>query len=296
MLTILLTWEQGGGLGHIIPLLPVAAGLANRGHRVFVAVRDLSRARSVFSDERIHLLQPPQKNSPPQNPILPSFTLAHIFHNIGYGDLDELASMADAWSSLYNLINPDLILFDHSPTALLAARGLRAKKALIGHGFCAPPDVSPLPNLCTWLPSNPQELLRDEMRVLDVMNQLLGRRGQRPMERIPQMYREADEKFLTILQELDHYPNRKNARHWGPWHQDGGAPPRWPQGRGRKIYAYLQAYPELPHLMGILADFGQPTLVYIDSLHPQNRASLQAPNILFGDRRLNICPGGAEYE
>jgi hypothetical protein len=38
------------------------------------------------------------------------------------------------------MVRPDLVVFDHSPTALLASRGLPMRRALIGSGFCCPPD------------------------------------------------------------------------------------------------------------------------------------------------------------
>lgn len=44
MATVLVTWELGGGLGHLLPLEPLVRGLSERGHRVAVALRDLSRA------------------------------------------------------------------------------------------------------------------------------------------------------------------------------------------------------------------------------------------------------------
>jgi hypothetical protein len=35
---VLLSWELGGGAGHLINLLPLAKGLAARGHKVFAAM------------------------------------------------------------------------------------------------------------------------------------------------------------------------------------------------------------------------------------------------------------------
>src|SRR5689334_17322175 len=101
MSTILFTWEQGGGLGHMIPLLPVASALAQSGHRVFLALRDISRARAIFTDENIQILQAPVKLEGPREPILPSMTFAHILHNIGFGEAVELGAAVDAWRHIY---------------------------------------------------------------------------------------------------------------------------------------------------------------------------------------------------
>jgi len=47
---IVLTWELGGGLGHMMNLRPLAAELVARGHEVFIAAGDLSRAIDVLGD------------------------------------------------------------------------------------------------------------------------------------------------------------------------------------------------------------------------------------------------------
>ena len=66
---------------------------------------------------------------------------AHLLYNNGFYDADSLKATVQAWRELYETVRPDLIVFDHSPTALLAACGFQAKKALqtssvvyIGHG------------------------------------------------------------------------------------------------------------------------------------------------------------------
>jgi hypothetical protein len=42
--TILLAWELGGGLAHVINLLPLAQGFSQRGHRVYAALKDIGKA------------------------------------------------------------------------------------------------------------------------------------------------------------------------------------------------------------------------------------------------------------
>src|SRR4051812_31404706 len=97
---------------------PIVQGLIKRGHTVIAAVRDLSRAASVLGDCAILLLQAPFKMGPARNEILMPLTLAHLLHNVGFGDEVELRVLAGAWRAILEMVGPDLIICDHSPTAL----------------------------------------------------------------------------------------------------------------------------------------------------------------------------------
>ena len=80
-----------------------------------------------------------------------------------------------AWRSLFDAIAPDLLLADHAPTALLAARGRPGlRRALIGSGFFQPPAQQPLPSLREWERVPAQRLAQSETRVLDTCNAVLA--------------------------------------------------------------------------------------------------------------------------
>ena len=49
MATVLLNWELGGGLGHMMQLAPLARALVARGHKVYVALRDVAGAEAAFA-------------------------------------------------------------------------------------------------------------------------------------------------------------------------------------------------------------------------------------------------------
>jgi len=93
MATILFTWELGGGLAHLIHLLPLARGLRQRGCRVAIALRDLSRAERVFAGLDLAYLQAPFKTRPSHAPIDPPRSFPHILHNSGFADAAELRAM-----------------------------------------------------------------------------------------------------------------------------------------------------------------------------------------------------------
>src|SRR5208337_884725 len=143
MAKVLLTWELGGGSGHFVNLRPLVCGLEAAGHAVCVAVRQLSRGPALLGGKAVSFLQAPFKADVPKNVLPMARTFAHILHNIGFGEAAELALRVDAWRNLIDAVGPDLIVFDHSPTALLAARGGKARRVLLGDSFCTPPDCSP---------------------------------------------------------------------------------------------------------------------------------------------------------
>ena len=59
MAKILVVWELGGGLGHVSRVRSVVDSLADRGHRVVVALRDVSHATSVFRNPEVWIAQSP---------------------------------------------------------------------------------------------------------------------------------------------------------------------------------------------------------------------------------------------
>ena len=132
MAQILFAWELGGGLGHLTPLVPLVRRLRECGHRVVAAARDLSRIDTLFAGIDVTYLQAPVKMARSADQFDPPRTFAHILHNNGFAQPAELRAMAGAWRSLYRLVDPDLVVFDHSPTALLAARDLPARPPLCG--------------------------------------------------------------------------------------------------------------------------------------------------------------------
>jgi hypothetical protein len=99
----------------MMQMLPLARELRRRGHRVFLALRDLAQASSVFTAEvaregpcpPLTLLQAPIKVRKPAEPFRPPFTFAHILHNTGFGDPRELSGLVAAWRGLFALVEPD---------------------------------------------------------------------------------------------------------------------------------------------------------------------------------------------
>jgi len=288
MVTILFTWELGGSLGHVTQIAPLVKGLQSAGHHVTVALREPRRAAGLFDQSDTTLLQSPFKPPTANPPIATPRTFAHVLWNAGFGDPNELQVLTEAWEKLLNSVAPDMIVFDHAPTALLAARGRKVKRVVLGNGFCCPPDCSPLPDLRSWMPPMPEQLQQTEQQVLDCMNQVLERRHAAPLERITQLYSQVDDTFLTTQAEFDHYPDRTGARYRGPWPLSGGGTPIWPAGSGKRIYAYLSPFPGLPKVLHALQAAGYPTIVSMGAADTNMLTRFNAPNLRFEQQPLDL--------
>jgi hypothetical protein len=263
MARVLVAWELGAGWGHVARLRPLATALRQRGHEVVVALRDIAVTGKLFVREGVPCLAAPFKLGWPENSIRPAQTFAHVLHNVGFASFDELDSLACAWESLFDLIDPDVIVFDHSPTALLASRSINAKRVLLGDGFCCPPAGESLPPLAPWRSVDIAKATTDESRTLAIANRILKVRGLRPLDRLADLYQDADAQFLTTFAELDHFGPRQDGAYCGPGVCSLGRSVEWPIANSNaRAVAYVRPTPQLPTLIKALNSHGIETLMY----------------------------------
>ena len=215
---------------------------------------------------------------------------------VGFSDRQLLLNLTDAWRALFDLVKPDLIVFDHSPTALLASRGLAAKRVLVGSGFFCPPDQHPLPNLRPWINTDLDALLQHELAVLQSMNWVLAAQDQPPLKRVAQMYAEVDEVLLTTFGELDHYATRRDGRYWGAWTEVAGVPPEWPAGSGKRIFAYLKPFPQIADFLELFKRLGHRTIVHPDGIGPEIQRRFEGGGIHFESRPVDLRRVGRECD
>lgn len=289
MANILIAWELGSGLGHLTLHREPAIRLCKRGHRVVFAARHLRPAHAVFRGTPVKVVQSPGVHSPPPDVIELAMAYAQLLHNMGYSTVGELAGLVRGWQDLIDLVDPDLLVADHSPTALLASRGHRARRVVFGNGFSLPPDRHPVPSLVPGGPVSDADVKATEDRVMGRVTQVLADAGLPALDHIGQIFGDVDGVVLTSLAELDHYPQREQAEYWGNWTRgDLGAAPDWPPGEGPRIFAYLKPFPAADALLAALEQRGHPTLIYAPSLSPRQRQAKRAPNLRFSDAPLAI--------
>jgi hypothetical protein len=108
------------------------------------------RAEDIIGRHGITMLQAPIWQGALLDPPHPPISYTEILFFYGYLDASRLTAMISAWISLISLIEPDIIIADHAPTALIAARVLGIPRTTMGPGFFLPPDTAPLPSMRPW--------------------------------------------------------------------------------------------------------------------------------------------------
>lgn len=287
MASILYAWEFGAGLGHMGVFLPLARELRDEGHEVHWIVTQPAVVGEFLASEGFNWLAAP--TLPEVTRPGPPLTYADILLRFGYAEPRALFGLVGGWREAMRLTGAKLVLADHAPTALLAARIMGLPVMLFSNGFTAPPRHSPLPNMRPWTPVSEQTLGQLDRSALSSINAVLARHDCAPMQHLAELFDVAEEALVTFP-ELDHYPGRGPARYWGSLPSAGaGRPVEWPAGGGRRMFAYLR--PECVHheaLLTALHALGQPTAIYFPGISPAFQARFAAPHIRFLDQPADM--------
>jgi hypothetical protein len=295
--TVMMAWELGGGLGHMVPLSQVARPLLEAGHTVHMVLTDLSgvpAALGALADHpRLQLWQAPYWPSPLFGSADPA-SYAELLFRAGYLDAQRLAGLVQGWATLLDQLNPDLLLVDHAPTALLAARGRPLRRAQFGTGFFIPLMEAPIPSYREWEPVPRARVERSEALVRQTCNTILFQRGQPLLDHLHQLF-ECDETFLITVPELDHFERRsRSARppgmpppYWGSLASAShGQAPQWPAGTGPALFVYLKSdYRALGSVLQALKSLASQqaapwrVLAYVPGLTAATVAAASAPGL-----------------
>lgn len=259
----------------------LAQTLLARGHRVTMSLRDLVHTDALLADLDVPRLQAPvwlhQANGLP-----PSASLAEVLFHCGYLEPAALRGMVAGWRDLFALLRPDLVVADFAPTALLAARSLGLPSASLGNGFNSPPPDQPLP---AWRDVPAQRLAAAEARVVASANAVLA--GAPRYARAAELFL-GDLPLLCTWPELDHHA-RDGAEWLGPnFAEGGGVAPCWPDGEGRKVYAYLKAaHPSHGLVLQALVEEGCRVLAYLPEVAAGARPPVLGEQIVYAEAPLD---------
>ena len=294
MSKVFYAWELGANLGHIGAFLPLAHELKAHGHEVHWAVARTREAARLLHWEGIQWVQAPVVND--QRPGHAPENYAAILLHYGYADTQQLLGSVVAWRELLRLTKAEIVLADHAPTAILAARTLGLPVMLHGNGFTAPPKGAPTPALRPWADVDPQLLQANDAAALQTINAMLGAYGKKPLPTVAALF-DVEETALMTFPELDHYPDREQGRYWGVTTTSNGAKPEWPEVAGPKVFAYVR--PEGAHwawVLACLAKLDASVLVYAPGLPAEQSALYASDRLRFSDVALDIQQTAAEAD
>jgi len=286
MAHVVMAWELGAGYGHLAPLLSLARPLQEAGHDVSFVVRDVVAAEAVLAGSGMPFYPAPANFRPTGGADLHSYP--QILLGTAFNREDELGARVRAWRSLLQALQPDVLVADHAPTALLAARGTDFPCVVTGNGFVVPPDVSPLPELRPWAPADQRVLEQAEAEALERANRAAQRAGSPTLTRLADLYAEAAPALFTF-RELDNYAGlRKDAAYWGTLPGPGGAAPPWPSGAGKRVFLYGHLFESLPQVLKSLSKGPHRTLAQVPRLPPDLRRHASA-HLAFADALLDMA-------
>jgi UDP:flavonoid glycosyltransferase YjiC (YdhE family) len=287
MASILYAWEFGANLGHVGPFMPLARELRAGGHEVHWAVTQPATVGDFLAKNDFAWLAAPTvaEISRPGPPL----TYADILLRFGYADPRALFGLVGGWREAMRLTGARLVLADHAPTALLAARTMDLPVMLFSNGFTAPPRRIPLPNMRPWAEVSAQTLGLLDRAALTSVNAVLARHECVQMQHLAELFDVAEEALVTFP-ELDHYPDRGPARYWGSLPSAGtGRPVTWPAAGDKRIFAYLRA--ESPHHEAVLAALhalGRAAAIYFPNMPPALAAKYSAAHLHYLDQPADI--------
>lgn len=295
MASLLYAWEFGAGLGHLGAFLPLARALRSRGHTVRWAVASTPSAARLLDREGFTWLQAPA--CPEQARPGPPLTYADILLRYGYANPSDLLGLTVAWRELLKLTGTRILMADHAPSALLAARTLDLPAVLYSSGFCVPPPHSPVPSMRPWAALPEAQLRTLEAAALTSMNAVLAHFGSPALPEVAHLFRVAEDTLLGFP-ELDHYENRGPARYWGNLPDAGiGDPPPWPSVPGKRIFAYLR--PECRHhemALKSLKALGQPAVIFFPGISDALRRQYDVPHLRFVSAPVDLAQAGREAD
>lgn len=284
MTSILCVWEMGSGTGHLANLTPWLREACRRGHRVTLAVPDTALATRWFAGLSIDIVATPGVRQQPQAPAaqLLSFTQV-LLHN--FGSTAELASRVAGWQALFDRLQPDLVLYEYAPAALIASLGRPWRKWITGNGFTLPRADLPYFGLFPRIrntEANARALAAAETRLRQWVNQVQPERLERPGE----LFSQADEQLLMTLPDIDPFGARPATPYLGVAAPGPGAAPRWPEHGGTRVFGYLRPFPGLPQLLHHLNSGDACALIHCPGL--PSAITSAYPRIAFSEQPVDL--------
>lgn len=313
MTRILLCWELGADFQHLLTLQSVVRFYHGRGHEVWLAARDVSVLKRLFSDTQINIVAAPYTDSSAELGITKQAPRSYsdLLRRCGFHHPDALSGLVGAWRNLFSFIKPDLILCDHSPVALLASRGLLkggsfvkesqkdqikqsayVAKVSVGSPFSVPDDNNPAGVFFTTDLAKP-EIARYEKDLVKVVNRVCLEFSIAGIINLADLLGDFDKCIFQTYSELDHYGYRSaEQRHktvyTGTIVPEFSNPAIFPHFKGPKIYCHIKGTLETEVLLKTLQAIECSAIVLTDGIPDSIINAHRSRHILYVDKPVNM--------
>ncbi len=294
MARVLCVWEQGSNLGHLSNLRAPIEAAQDLGHEVTLVARELHRIPEVMTGLRFGLMQSPFKQFVPKVDASAIQSYAQLLAIQCFSSSQELLLYVRAWRAIFDLQRPDIVFFEHSPTALVAAWAYGFQKVLVGSGFDIPRTdrregvFQPFPT-APQTPEAQQRLLSDDAVVLQLLNQVHAVQGAPAMSWLGELYAQAPRQCLMTWPALDCFGPRPNGLYMGRDNLKTLPAPVWPGGAGPKVFGYLSAFPGLELFLQALQATQVCALLLVRGLPSDLRIRYAGGGIAFADHLVDLA-------
>lgn len=289
MSRVMFCWELGDDYGHLGKFHPVVVELSHRGHEVYIVAKDLSKVEYFYWPDSVKIIQAPEwKKRLGKPPATQCF--ADILLMRGYEFPASLKPVVRAWMHLFDLIRPDVIVLDHSPTALLASRGRKIPRMITSYSFVTPPAGTPPISMRPWEAIDVDRMIKSESMVVTTMNQLAAELN------IPSLTYASDifdvEKVVIYgYKEVDVYRTlRKTEIYNGALiPKNNFSKPVWPYAAATKIFAYLKyGNPQSEIMLSILTALQANVVCFYSGAKPIDYEKYQSPYMHLANTPFDI--------
>lgn len=306
MSRILLCWEIGTDYQHLLSLQSIARFYQSKGHEIWVAGRDVTKLRRLFSDVKINVIQAPHADSAAElgGEKQAPRSYADFLRRCGFHHSDALSGLMSAWRSVFSFIKPDLLLCDHAPVALLAARGLMrggqygqgrnksVAKIAVGMPFSVPDDNRPAGVFFAGDLAK-SDIVRYEDDLVKVINKVCIEFSIPCINNLADLLSDFDQCVFQTYSELDHYgyrshEQRDKTKYVGTVVPEFTEPAIFPHFRGPKIYCHVKGTVETPVLLKTLQAIECSAIVLADGIPSTIINAHKSRHILYVDKPVNM--------
>jgi len=185
-------------------------------------------------------------------------------------------------------LDADLVITDHSPTALLAAKLLMTPCVMIGTGYTVPPCSTPVASILPWKNTGEDavninsRLHAEDHKLMKTVNASIKALNFDKVElsKAQDIYSHAAQWIMSIP-EIDHYGRRDGPYVVRGFKKKRAQVPVWPSTTGEKIFVSMNAQARhLDTLLSQLKERGDPVLAIVPNATKAQIKELSGGNIL----------------